>query len=88
MDIDMKQQVIMNRIPKTAPGCGPDGTITSMYLVDSVLDEIFFNPQGGRPEDGTRAIGRGGLERIIAEVFGLENGSKEGIFIGMFQQHG
>lgn len=40
---DRKNEVIMNRLPHRAPRSGSNGTITFMSLVDSIMDEIFFN---------------------------------------------
>jgi hypothetical protein len=40
---DRKNEVIMNRLPHKAPKYGPNVTITCMNLVDSIVNEIFFN---------------------------------------------
>lgn len=72
----------MNRVLDGAPWRGPNGTVTSMDLVDGVMDEIISNLKDGGPKDGARAISSSCPEGIVAEIFGIENSTQEGIRIG------
>jgi len=52
-----------------------------MNLVCSVVAEVPFNLQNGRPKNGPRSSSVSSPERIIVKVFGLEDSCKKRIFV-------
>lgn len=52
-----------------------------MDLVNSIGAEFLLNLQNGRPENGSRSSSISSPERIVVEIFSLEDSGEKRIFV-------